>query len=578
MIEDEVEDFVDGDESIGEYSSKTEKYQESLLENSIESGAVRESQSSRLRDSESSPVLSISRNETTETFTLHDESHPDEAIKWESTEYRQEETVHNTIHIDDIANDSESPAEFTNASKPHAMKTTVKSSEERETINMSSKNGNAGHAFIMNISRTRKEQNVHTQRRTATGLNDSTQTTKKKTSSSQTPRKAIKSTTSAASRSGKGGECLRRIKREWKDAVRMGIAYDWISMRTLRSSSSSLTGPSAGAGGNSHDYVRIGPFGKNLLRWHFSVQGPANSVYEEGVYHGRVLLPKDYPGSPPRVQMLTPSGRFIPGEDICLSASSYHPETWTPQWTILSLVDALRIHMLTMANEIGGVMASDGKRRQLATESRSWNYPGVVDHRRMIESGIFPWSDGKNVSSHADNIPLESDDKNAADIGDADVALTKKLRKNAFVGPAQQRSNECENQSSGQNIDEQEKSMDQKDVKISKSSKRQRKERVVGGNQTTTLSNPKTASKQSKNSGRNRNKSSAAGSKKSRIGSAEMQKEMQPRDLPNPTTVSSSLTKYLIVEMIKLPLRVLSILLRVLTILESRLRSLLDSL
>mmetsp|Transcript_13089 Transcript_13089/g.27517 ORF Transcript_13089/g.27517 Transcript_13089/m.27517 type:complete len:132 (-) Transcript_13089:1128-1523(-) len=131
--------------------------------------------------------------------------------------------------------------------------------------------------------------------------------------------------------------------------------------------------------------------------------------------------------------MLTPSGRFIPGEDICLSASSYHPETWTPQWTILSLVDALRIHMLTMANEIGGVMASDGKRRQLATESRSWNYPGVVDHRRMIESGIFPWSDGKNVSSHADNIPLESDDKNAADIGDADVALTKKLRKNASI-------------------------------------------------------------------------------------------------------------------------------------------------
>mmetsp|Transcript_13090 Transcript_13090/g.27519 ORF Transcript_13090/g.27519 Transcript_13090/m.27519 type:complete len:102 (-) Transcript_13090:1128-1433(-) len=101
--------------------------------------------------------------------------------------------------------------------------------------------------------------------------------------------------------------------------------------------------------------------------------------------------------------MLTPSGRFIPGEDICLSASSYHPETWTPQWTILSLVDALRIHMLTMANEIGGVMASDGKRRQLATESRSWNYP------------------------------LESDDKNAADIGDADVALTKKLRKNASI-------------------------------------------------------------------------------------------------------------------------------------------------
>ncbi|EED89855.1 predicted protein, partial [Thalassiosira pseudonana CCMP1335] len=121
-----------------------------------------------------------------------------------------------------------------------------------------------------------------------------------------------------------------------------------------------------------NDYVRIGPFGKNLLRWHFSVMGPSNSVYEGGVYHGRVLLPKDYPGSPPRVQMLTPSGRFICGEDICLSASNYHPETWTPRWTVISLVDALRLHMLTTANEIGGLLSTDEKRRQYALESRSW--------------------------------------------------------------------------------------------------------------------------------------------------------------------------------------------------------------
>lgn len=92
---------------------------------------------------------------------------------------------------------------------------------------------------------------------------------------------------------GKGGECLRRIKREWKDAVQMGIAYDWTKMKTIKSKESN----------SQNNYVRLGPFGKNLLRWHFSVLGPANSVYQNGVYHGRVLLPKDYPGSPPRVQV-----------------------------------------------------------------------------------------------------------------------------------------------------------------------------------------------------------------------------------------------------------------------------------
>lgn len=93
-----------------------------------------------------------------------------------------------------------------------------------------------------------------------------------------------------------------------------------------------------------------------------------------GIYHGRVLLPKNYPMVPPRVQLLTPSGRFIPYHDICLSASNYHPETWTPQWTVLSLVEALRLHMLTQANEIGGMNSSKDVRRRYAVQSRHWKY------------------------------------------------------------------------------------------------------------------------------------------------------------------------------------------------------------
>ena len=139
-------------------------------------------------------------------------------------------------------------------------------------------------------------------------------------------------------RGGKDGECLRRIKREWKDAVKLGIAYDWQKIQTVTVKGRSPSGRYPSKDEDASDdnfyqsnYVRIGPYGKNLLRWHFSIMGPVNSVYMGGVYHGRILLPKDYPMSPPRVQMLTPTGRFIPGEDICLSASNYHPETWTPR-------------------------------------------------------------------------------------------------------------------------------------------------------------------------------------------------------------------------------------------------------
>jgi ubiquitin-protein ligase len=183
---------------------------------------------------------------------------------------------------------------------------------------------------------------------------------------------------------GREADLLRRIKREWRDAVKLGIAYDWMKMQTLKSSDTMES--------DKYKYVRIGPLGKNLLQWHFSVTGPPNSEYEGGIYHGRVLLPKDYPASPPRIQVLTPSGRFITGEDICLSASSFHPESWTPRWTVLSLVDALRLHMLTTANEIGGKYATPDERRRYARASRQWHL-GRIDHRVMVKDGIFPWHD-----------------------------------------------------------------------------------------------------------------------------------------------------------------------------------------
>lgn len=156
------------------------------------------------------------------------------------------------------------------------------------------------------------------------------------------PSKKVKrrKTPSRPPKAGKEGECLRRIKREWKDAVKLGIAYDWKTSETVtikgRSANGRIHSESEENNASEDDfykynYIRMGPYGSNLLRWHFSVMGPAHSCFAGGVYHGRILLPKDYPMSPPRVQILTPSGRFHPGEDICLSASAFHPETWTPR-------------------------------------------------------------------------------------------------------------------------------------------------------------------------------------------------------------------------------------------------------
>jgi len=189
--------------------------------------------------------------------------------------------------------------------------------------------------------------------------------------------------------SGTASASLRRIKKEYKDVVEMGICYDWVKGRLITSSTTTRDS------GDVHLIV-IGPLATNLRHWHFSFRGVKNSLYESGIYHGRILLPKDYPTSPPRVQLLTPSGRFKPFADICLSASAFHPESWTPQWTVLSLVHGLRLHMLTNPQEIGGVVSSADDTLEHARRSLSWkcawivgNTKIIVDHRSLLEQGAL---------------------------------------------------------------------------------------------------------------------------------------------------------------------------------------------
>ena len=67
-----------------------------------------------------------------------------------------------------------------------------------------------------------------------------------------------------------------------------------------------------------------------MLEVHFSLRGPLDSEYQGGAYHGKILLPKEYPFRAPHVQMITPSGRFETNVNICFSFTAFHPETWSP--------------------------------------------------------------------------------------------------------------------------------------------------------------------------------------------------------------------------------------------------------
>jgi len=216
--------------------------------------------------------------------------------------------------------------------------------------------------------------------------------------------KKKKKSNPSGSRSSQGGSSssLRRIKKEYKDAVDMGIAYDWVNQRLIHRKTKSKTKTKETGRKEDNPIMCLGPITTNLRHWHFSFRGAGDNLYNKGVYHGRIVLPKDYPLSPPSVQMWTPSGRFVPFKDICLTASNYHPETWTPRWNIHGIVNALRLHMLTTPSEIGGIQSTADETIEFARLSLVWNVifetgggngakPTriTVDHQLLIRQGVI---------------------------------------------------------------------------------------------------------------------------------------------------------------------------------------------
>ena len=104
------------------------------------------------------------------------------------------------------------------------------------------------------------------------------------------------------------------------------------------------------------------PLEDELFEWHFTITGPPGTSFEGGRYHGRIIMPPEYPMKPPDIYILTPNGvqtscclteialtaarprtpgRFETGTKICLSYTSFHAEEWQPAWGVRTMLNAL---------------------------------------------------------------------------------------------------------------------------------------------------------------------------------------------------------------------------------------------
>lgn len=119
--------------------------------------------------------------------------------------------------------------------------------------------------------------------------------------------------------------------------------------------------------------ITVSPNEANILEMHYVIEGSRGTPYENGIYHGKLLFPKDYPLKPPSVIMLTPSGRFQPNRRLCLSMSDFHPETWNPMWSVSTILTGLYSFMIETAPTLGSIETSARQKRQYARQSLYYN-------------------------------------------------------------------------------------------------------------------------------------------------------------------------------------------------------------
>ncbi|RDA84685.1 hypothetical protein CP532_3515 [Ophiocordyceps camponoti-leonardi (nom. inval.)] len=150
------------------------------------------------------------------------------------------------------------------------------------------------------------------------------------------------------------------------------------------------------------------PLESDLFEWHFTFRGPPNSVYSQGIYHGRIVLPPTYPLRPPSFRFTTPNGRFEANREICLSISGHHEETWQPAWGIRTALVALRSFMETDAKgQLGGIDTTDAVRRRLAQESGPFRCSTCARSNQDIIADAEKRAQSTTSSSEEVKVPQE---------------------------------------------------------------------------------------------------------------------------------------------------------------------------
>ncbi len=123
--------------------------------------------------------------------------------------------------------------------------------------------------------------------------------------------------------------------------------------------------------------VVLRPDDVDIFTWYF-VFHKLDGDFTGGQYLGKMVFPKNYPDSAPKLYMITPSGRFQVNTTLCTTFSSYHNDQWSPLWDGNKMAVALLSFFTQPISDdntrgIGRIISTPDQRKKFAKESRVFN-------------------------------------------------------------------------------------------------------------------------------------------------------------------------------------------------------------
>jgi len=91
--------------------------------------------------------------------------------------------------------------------------------------------------------------------------------------------------------------------------------------------------------------------------------------------------------------MLTPNGRFKTNTSLCLTITSFHPDSWNPSWSISSILNGFLSFMCDTSATFGSIETTYAQKRKFAYDSLAFNiqdpifcelFPDITDEIKRI--------------------------------------------------------------------------------------------------------------------------------------------------------------------------------------------------